>query len=107
VSTDPHAGPDLAELLAQVQKQTEEVRRIQRTVEAMEIEGRSRDGEVVVTLCGDGRFTAISIDPESLGRFDAGNLGEVVLEAVNDGLTRLTEASRSRFAPMIEDAGTP
>ncbi|WP_158888374.1 YbaB/EbfC family nucleoid-associated protein [Amycolatopsis anabasis] len=102
--TDPYAVPDMDELLAQVRRQTEEVQRIQRSVEALEVKGHSRGNEVTATLRGDGRFTAIDIDPETIRRYDARNLGEIVLEAVNSGLTKLAEASKAKFAPMLEQA---
>jgi DNA-binding protein YbaB len=104
VNLDPHAVPDMDGLLAQVRRQTEEVRRIQRSVEAMEVKGYSRGNEVTVVLRGDGRFSTIDIDPEAIRRYDARNLGEIVLEAVNNGLQKLAEASSAKFAPVIESA---
>ena len=102
--TDPYAVPDMDELLAQVRKQTEEVQRIQRTVEAMEVKAHSRQNEVTVTLRGDGRFTAIDIDPRAIREYDARNLSEIVLEAVNAGLQKLAETSSAKFAPVIAAA---
>ncbi|MGW7537272.1 YbaB/EbfC family nucleoid-associated protein [Amycolatopsis sp. NPDC054798] len=100
--TEPYAVPDMDELLAQVRKQTEEVQRIQRTVEAMEVEAASRQNEVTVTLRGDGRFTSIDIDQRAIREYDARTLSEIVLEAVNAGLQKLAEASSAKFAPVIE-----
>ncbi|MEC3978328.1 YbaB/EbfC family nucleoid-associated protein [Amycolatopsis sp. H20-H5] len=98
MTTDPYAMPDMDELLEQVRRQTDEVQRIQRTVEAMEVKGASRQNEVTVVLRGDGRFTSIDIDPKALRQYDARNLGEIVLEAVNNGLQKLAEASSAKFA---------
>ncbi|MFI5609768.1 YbaB/EbfC family nucleoid-associated protein [Amycolatopsis sp. NPDC051903] len=100
--TDPYAVPDMDELLAQVRRQTEEVQRIQRSVEAMEVKAASRQNEVTVSLRGDGRFTSIDIDPRAIREYDARNLSEIVLEAVNAGLRKLAEASSAKFAPVIE-----
>ncbi|GAA4548530.1 YbaB/EbfC family nucleoid-associated protein [Amycolatopsis samaneae] len=102
--TDPYAAPDMDELLAQVRRQTEEVQRIQRTVEAMEVKAHSRQNEVTVVLRGDGRFTSIDIDPRAIREYDARNLSEIVLEAVNAGLQKLAETSSAKFAPVIEAA---
>jgi DNA-binding protein YbaB len=95
---------DVAGLLAKVQAQQDEVMRIQRTVETMLVKGHSRNNEVTVTVQGTGRFTEIDIDPETIRRFDSRELGDIVLEAVNDGLTKLSAASSARFAPVIEAA---
>ncbi|MYW97730.1 YbaB/EbfC family nucleoid-associated protein [Amycolatopsis rubida] len=100
--TEPDAVPDMDELLAQVRKQTEEVQRIQRTVEAMEVKAASRQNEVTVTLRGDGRFTSVDIDQRAIREYDARTLSEIVLEAVNAGLQKLAEASSAKFAPVIE-----
>ncbi|GAA1021755.1 MULTISPECIES: YbaB/EbfC family nucleoid-associated protein [Amycolatopsis] len=100
--TEPYAVPDMDDLLAQVRKQTEEVQRIQRTVEAMEVKAASRQNEVTVTLRGDGRFTSVDIDQRAIREYDARTLSEIVLEAVNAGLQKLAEASSAKFAPVIE-----
>lgn len=97
-------NPDVEGLLEQVRKQQEEVARIQRGIEAMEVKGASRNNEVSVKLRGAGRFTEIAIDPQAHRRYDAHELGEIVLEAVNDGLTKLALATKARFAPIIEAA---
>lgn len=95
---------DVAGLLERVRRQADEVLRIQRGVEAMRITGTSRNGEVTVTVQGTGRFTEISIDPQIAHRATARDLGDIVLEAVNDGLRKLAEASTARFAPVIDAA---
>jgi DNA-binding protein YbaB len=101
---NPEMDVDVEGLLAKVREQTDQVQRIQRAVEAMQVKGNSRNNEVTVTVRGTGRFTAIDIDPEAVRRYDAHDLGDIVLEAVNDGLRKLAEASTARFAPVIEGA---
>ena len=96
---------DVQGLLDQVRAQQEQVQRIQRGVETLEVKGYSRGNEVTVSLRGSGQFTDISIDPESMRRFNARDLGDRVLEAVNDGLRKMAEATSARFAPVIEAAG--
>jgi hypothetical protein len=102
---NPETDVDVAGLLDKVRQQADEVQRIQRSVEAMQVKGNSRNNEVTVTVTGTGRFTEINIDPETMRRFNARDLGEIVLEAVNDGLRKLGEASTARFKPIIEAAG--
>lgn len=97
--------PDLDELLEQVRAQQEHVAEVQRSVEAMEVRGASRGDEVSVTLRGTGQFTDITFHGDTLRRYGAQELGDIVLEAVNDGLARLAEASRARFAPIVDAAG--
>lgn len=101
---DQYMMPDVAGLMEKVRRQQEQVERIQRGVETMEVTATSRGNEVTVKLRGNGRFTEISIDPESVRRYDAQDLGDIVMEAVNEGLRKLAEASSKRFAPVIEAA---
>ncbi|HJP77889.1 MAG TPA: YbaB/EbfC family nucleoid-associated protein [Pseudonocardiaceae bacterium] len=102
---NPEVDVDVNGLLEKVRQQADEVARIQRSVEAMQVKGNSRNNEVTVTVTGTGRFTEINIDPETVRRFNARDLGDIVLEAVNDGLRKLGEASTARFKPIIEAAG--
>lgn len=97
--------PDLDALLEQVRVQQEQVAEVQRSVAALEIRGGSRGDEVTVTLRGTGRFTDVQFHGDTLRRYGAQELGDIVLEAVNDGLARLAEASRARFAPFVDAAG--
>jgi nucleoid-associated protein EbfC len=102
---NPEMDADVTGLLDKVRQQADQVQRIQRSVEAMQVKGNSRNNEVTVTVAGTGRFTEITIDPETMRRYNARDLGDIVLEAVNDGMRKLGEASTARFAPIIEAAG--
>jgi nucleoid-associated protein EbfC len=95
---------DLTALMERVRAQQQEIERIQRGVEAMEVTGGSRGDDVLVTVRGNGQVTDVTIDPDALAQYDAHELGEIVMEAVNDGLRRLAEARAARFRPVIEAA---
>ncbi|GAA3521364.1 YbaB/EbfC family nucleoid-associated protein [Actinocatenispora rupis] len=97
---------EIDDLLARVREQQAEVERIQKSVTELEITGYSRNNEVTVKLRGTGRFTEVSIDPDVARRLDANSLGDVILEAVNDGLKRLGEASTAKFKPVLDASGT-
>lgn len=99
-------NPAIDRLMAQVYEQQRRVEEVQRTVDRTEVKGRSRENEVEVTVRGNGEFTDISIEARAIGRYDAETLGQVVLEAVNDGLRRVNEMSAAKFAPIIDAAGT-
>lgn len=102
--TDADMNADVAALLQRVRAQADQVRGIQREVEALRITASSPGGEVTVTVCGTGRLTEVVIDPDAVRRRTARDLGDLVLAAVNDGLRTLAEASAARFAPVIEAA---
>jgi nucleoid-associated protein EbfC len=96
--------PDVAELMERVRQQQEEAEQIQRGVEAMEVTGSSRDDEVRVTMRGNGLVISVTIDPDVLHQHDADELGDLVMDAVNDTLREVAEASKARFRPFIEAA---
>jgi DNA-binding YbaB/EbfC family protein len=96
--------PDVDQLLERVRQQQEEARRIQRGVEAMEVTGGSRRDQVRVTMLGNGQVTDVSIDPDALRQHRADELGGIVMEAVNDALRKVAEATSARFRPFIEAA---
>lgn len=94
-------NPAVDRLMEQVYEQQRQVMDIQRAVERTEVKGRSRENEVEVTVRGNGEFSEISIDQRAIGRYDAETLGQVVLEAVNDGLRKVNEMSAAKFAPIL------
>jgi nucleoid-associated protein EbfC len=96
--------PDVAELMERVRQQQEEAEQIQRGVEAMEVTGRSQDGKVQVTMRGNGEVTTVTIDPDALHQYNAEEFGDIVMEAVNNTLRDVAEASSARFRPFIEAA---
>lgn len=91
-------------LMERVRAQQQEIERIQRGIEVMEVTGSSRGDEVRVTVRGNGQFTDVTIHPEAVAQYDVNELGEIVMEAVNDGLRRVAEACAARFQPVIEAA---
>lgn len=91
-------------LMERIRDQQSDIERIQRELEVMEVVGASRDDEVRVTVRGNGQVTAVDIDESALRENDAYELGQLVKEAVNDGLRRVAEAGSAKFKPMIDAA---
>jgi DNA-binding YbaB/EbfC family protein len=95
---------EIEDLLAGIDVQHERVMRIQRTVERMEITGYAGNGEVTVKLRGTAELTEVYLDPQLLRRSDPETVGQLVVQAVNDGMRRLNEVSRREFEPIIAEA---
>jgi nucleoid-associated protein EbfC len=85
----------------EIERQQKKIEDIERSVMLLEVTGRSRRGEVTATIKGSGQFTKIKIDPRLVGRQSLDGIGKLVLEAVNDGMRRLNEATRKRFEPLL------
>lgn len=97
--------PDADELQAELRRQEEAVARLQKSIDALSVPGYSRGNEVSATVRGNGRLTEIRIDPDTVRRYDTHELGEIVLEAVNDALGRLSAATKERFDAVLERPG--
>jgi nucleoid-associated protein EbfC len=95
---------EMEQFLAKAEDQQRLILEAQRSLERMEITGRSRNNVVTAKLLGSGQLTEIVFDPRQLPRYDARALGGLAVEAVNDAMRRLAEASREAFAPFM--AGT-
>ena len=91
-------------LMERIRDQQADIERLQRELEVLEVVGASRDDEVRVTVRGNGQVVAVDIDESALRENDAYELGQRVLEAVNDGLRRVAEAGSAKFQPMIDAA---
>lgn len=95
---------DVAALMERARRRQEEIQRIHASVQAMEVTGSSRHDEVRVKVRGDRQVTDVSIDADAIGGYNADELGDIVSEALNDGMRRLVEASAARFRPIVEAA---
>ncbi|MBS2540014.1 YbaB/EbfC family nucleoid-associated protein [Catenulispora sp. NF23] len=91
-------------LMERIRDQQADIERIQRELEVMEVVGASREDEVRVTVRGNGQVIGVDIDEQAMRENDAYELGELVKEAVNDGLRRVAETGSRKFQPMIDAA---
>src|SRR5262245_19253372 len=91
--------PSMEELKARVEAQRVRVAQVQLAVQRLVVTGRSRGGEVTARLNGAGQFTDIVIDPRALRTSTPEAIGRLVVDAVNDGLHRMVEATSRAIAP--------
>jgi nucleoid-associated protein EbfC len=95
---------EMEAFLAKAEEQQQAIVEAQQRLERMEVTGRSRNSVVVAKVRGSGQLTEVTLDPRQLPRYDAKALGGFVVEAVNDAMARLAEASREMFAPFMAEA---
>ncbi|MBO0870314.1 MAG: YbaB/EbfC family nucleoid-associated protein [Micromonosporaceae bacterium] len=93
------------QVAAAIEASRARIQQIQQAVERMVVTGYSRNRELSVRVLGTGTLLDVSFDDdEVLRRPRPEVLSALIVEAVNDGLHRLTVASQERFAPFIEQA---
>jgi nucleoid-associated protein EbfC len=94
---------EVERLMAGVRDQQRHIETVQKEIAATEIKGMAERGLVTVLMNGGGRFTGVTIEPDALRQFDAHLLGQVVLEAIHDGMRQLAVLNRERFGPLMDD----
>jgi DNA-binding protein YbaB len=107
VNTNLPGKVDVAGLLADVRARVDQVRAVQQVVAELVVDGCSREGAVSVTVTGSWQFTSVRIDDRAVAERGAEHVGALVLEAVNDGIAKLTRASKAAFEPVIDAAVQP
>jgi DNA-binding protein YbaB len=95
---------EVEQFVARAEEQRQAILDAQRRLERMELVGRSRNSVVVAKVRGSGQLTEVTLDPRQLPRYDAKVLGGFVVEAVNDAMAKLAEASQELFAPFLAEA---
>lgn len=80
--------------MKQMKKMQKELGQEQENLKQQEFKGVSPDDMVTVTFSGDKKMTDIQIKPEAIDPDDPDMLGDLVLAAVNDGLTKVDKATQ-------------
>ncbi|MFK8797285.1 YbaB/EbfC family nucleoid-associated protein [Lentilactobacillus parabuchneri] len=81
-------------MMKQMKKMQKELGQEQENLKQQEFKGVSPDDMVTVTFSGDKKMTDIQIKPEAINPDDPDMLGDLVLAAVNDGLTKVDKATQ-------------
>ena len=84
-------GPDLGNLLAQMQQMQQHLMDAQASAAATVVEGRSGGGAVKVTVTGNMEFQAVVIDPSAVDPEDVEMLQDLVLAAIRDAVTQAND----------------
>ena len=92
------------QVVAAIEASRAQIQEIQQAVEQLVVIGYSRNRELSVRVRGTGTLLDVSFDDDVLRRPRPDVLSALIVEAVNDGLHRLTVASQERFAPFIAQA---
>ncbi|ORN07900.1 Nucleoid-associated protein [Lentilactobacillus parabuchneri] len=81
-------------MMKQMKKMQKELGQEQENLKQQEFKGVSPDDMVTVTFSGDKKMTDIQIKPEAIDPDDPDMLGDLVLAAVNDGLTKVDKSTQ-------------
>ena len=97
---------ELQEAFQKAQQVQEGAKQLQEDLEKMEIEGRSEDGSVTVTMSGNQEPLGIVITPEAYEK-GADALSASVTEAMKAAYAQSTETMRSKMEELTSGLNLP
>lgn len=97
---------ELAEAFKKAQQVQEGAKALQDELESMEIEGKSSNGLVIITLSGNQEPRSVTISPEALN-VDASTLSNHVLEALQSAYQASTDTMREKMESLTSGLNIP
>ena len=97
--------PNMNKMMQQVQKMQADMMAAQEQLKHEEVEASAGGGMVKVTMTGDLKLKAISIDPEAVDPEDSEMLADMVLAAVNEAIRSAQELATSKMGGITGGLG--
>ena len=99
--------PNMANLMKQAQKFQSQMAKLQEELGDKTIEASSGGGMVTVVVNGRQEILSINIDPEVIDPDDVEMLQDLILAAVNDGLTRAKDMVNEEMGKLTKGLNIP
>ena len=90
-------GANMNQLLKQAQKMQADMMKTQEDIEAKEVEVTSGGGAITLTMTGKKRVKSIKINPDVVDKEDVEMLEDLVITAVNEGISKIEEISETEM----------
>jgi hypothetical protein len=94
--------PGLEAALAQAQQMQQQLLVAQQKIAEAEAHGQAGGGLVRVTLNGNGRVTAVQIDPKVVDPDDVETLQDLIVGALADAANEMTELVKGYLGPLAD-----
>ena len=92
--------PNMNDLLKQAQKMQEQLMQAQAAAAEQVVEGQSGGGVVKVSVTGSMEFRSVSIDPKAVDPDDVEMLEDLVLAAIHDAMSQVSELSQQAMGGL-------
>ena len=99
--------PNMNALLKQAQKIQSRITKLQEELEQRTVEASAGGGMVTVVVNGKQEVLSIKIDPEVVNPDDIEMLQDLIIAAVNEGLTRAKEMINEEMGKITQGLGLP
>jgi len=96
----------MGNLMKQAQQMQEDMQKAQDEISAMEVEGKSGGGLVVVTLTGKHECRRVHIDDSLLGD-DKDMLEDLVAAAINDAAQKVAATTKEKMGGLTAGLSLP
>ena len=90
-------GGNMNQFLRQAQKMQADMLKTQEDIEAKEIEVTSGGGAITLTMTGKKRIKSIKIKPEVVDTDDVEMLEDLIMTAVNEGISKVEEVAENEM----------
>lgn len=90
-------GGNMNQLLKQAQKMQADMLKTQEDIEAKEIEVTSGGGAITLIMTGKKRIKSIKIKPEVVDSNDIEMLEDLIMTAVNEGISKVEEVAENEM----------
>ncbi len=94
--------PGLEAALAQAQQMQQQLLLAQQKIAEASVQGQAGGGLVTVTLNGNGKVTAVQIDPKVVDPADVETLQDLIVGALADAADEMTELVKGFLGPLAE-----
>jgi DNA-binding YbaB/EbfC family protein len=95
----------MAQLMEQAQQMQQMLFQAQTQIAQSTVVGESARGLVAATVSGAGHLVAIKIDPQVVDPADVETLQDLIIDAINDASTKMSEMATKLLGPLAGGAG--
>ncbi len=99
--------PDMGNLLKQAQQFQTKIAKLQEELEDRTVEASAGGGMVTVVVSGRQEIVSIKIEPEVINSDDQEMLQDLILAAVNDGLSKAKEMVNEEMGKLTRGLNLP
>jgi DNA-binding YbaB/EbfC family protein len=97
--------PDMQAILQQAQQMQEQLMSAQQELAETEVTGTAGGGLVSAVVSGNGDLKSLTIDPKVVDPDDVETLADLVIAAVRDANTRLSDIAHQKMGPLAGGFG--
>lgn len=94
-------------LMKQAQKMQEDLKRVQEETEKLTVEATAGGGMVKAVVSGNNQVVSLQIEKEVVNPEDVEMLQDLILTAINSGLQKAQEQTKSELAKITGGIGIP